>query len=93
MKDTHPVIEERLFRMVMEKTGEERLKMGFEMCATAKKLVIASILNDRHKASERDIKVAVFNRFYGIDLSPEIRRKVIKGLRKRTRQNVKRAGG
>ncbi|MBI5409790.1 MAG: hypothetical protein HZA14_10530 [Nitrospirae bacterium] len=44
MKDTHPVMEERFFRMIMEKTGEERLKMGFDMCATARRLVTASRL-------------------------------------------------
>ena len=80
MKDTHPAIEERFFKMLMEKSGEERLKMGFEMDETARRLTAASLLNENREASELDIRIAVFNRFYEIDLSPEIRQKVIKKM-------------
>ncbi len=80
MKDTHPVIEERFFKMLMEKSGEERLKMGFEMDEAARRLAAASLLNENREASELDIRIAVFNRFYEIDLSPEIRQKIIKKM-------------
>ena len=80
MKDTHPEIEERFVKMLMEKSGEERLKMGFEMDETARRLTAASLLNENREASELDIRIAVFNRFYEIDLSPEIRQKVIKKM-------------
>lgn len=81
MKDTHPVIEEKFFRMIMEKSGEERLRMGFEMCATAIKLVTASILQDAPHSSNKDVKVAIFERLYGKDLLPEIRRKVVEKIK------------
>ncbi len=45
MKDTHPAIEERFFKMLMEKSGEERLKMGFEMDETARRLAAACVLS------------------------------------------------
>lgn len=81
MKDTHPAIEERFFKMLMEKSGEERLRMGFDMDETARRLVITSLLNQNHDASEQDIKIAVFERFYGSDLSSEIRQKIIEKMR------------
>ena len=80
MKDTHPEIEERFFKMIMEKSGEERLQMGFEMDEAARRLAAASLLNENREASELDMRIAVFNRFYEIDLSPEIRQKVIKKM-------------
>jgi len=80
MKDTHPEIEERFFKMIMEKSGEERLQMGFEMDEAARRLAAASLLNENREASELDIRIAVFNRFYEIDLSSEIRQKVIKKM-------------
>lgn len=81
MTDTHPVIEERFFRMIMERSGEERLRMGFEMGETARRLVIASLLDQNQEASEKDIKIAVFERFYGNDLSSEVRQKVVERIR------------
>lgn len=44
MKDTSPEIEEKFFNMMMAKSGEERLKMGFEMYKMSRKIAIASIL-------------------------------------------------
>ncbi|MBI5740488.1 MAG: hypothetical protein HZA16_07175 [Nitrospirae bacterium] len=82
MKDTHPDIKERFLRMIMEKTGEERLSMGFDMCETARRLVTASYLQVHPQASDNDIKVAIFERFYGKDLSFEIKEKIIKRIRK-----------
>lgn len=81
MTDTHPVIEERFFRMIMEKSGEERLRMGFEMGATTRKLVIASIIQAIPEASEKDIKAAILERFYKNEISPEVRQKIIKRIK------------
>src|SRR3989338_7333528 len=46
-----------------------------------RRLVITSLLNQNHDASEQDIKIAVFERFYGSDLSSEIRQKIIEKMR------------
>lgn len=43
MRDTHPSIEEKFIKMIMKKSGEERIKMGCDMNETAKRLVIASV--------------------------------------------------
>ncbi len=82
MKDTHPEIEEKFFRMLMEKSGEERLKMGFAMDETARRLVIASLLVQNQETSEKDIKIAVFERFYINDLSSEVRQKIVERIRR-----------
>lgn len=81
MKDTHPAIEERFFKMIMERNGEERLRMGFEMDAIARKLVVASIIQTMPEASEKDIKAAILARFYKNEISPEVRQKIIKRIK------------
>ncbi|MBI5048799.1 MAG: hypothetical protein HZB54_07625 [Deltaproteobacteria bacterium] len=83
MKDTHPEIEELSFRMMMEKSGEERLKMGLEMCNTAKRLVIASIIHENPDALRGEIKSKMFDRFYENDLPQEVRQNVMKSMRDR----------
>lgn len=54
MKDTSPEIEEKFFNMMMAKSGEERLKMGFEMYKMSRKIAIASILQDNPEMSEKE---------------------------------------
>lgn len=81
MKDTHPKIEERFFKMTMERSGEERLKMGFEMDETARRLVVASVLNEDLKASAANIRIAIFERFYGNDLSSGIKKEFIERIK------------
>jgi hypothetical protein len=80
MKDTNPAIEEMFCNMMMARSGEEKLRMGFEMYEMARKIVIASILKDNPGISERDMKISLFNRFYGNDLSPETRKMFIEGI-------------
>lgn len=81
MKDTGPEIEEIFFNMMMAKSGEERLKMGFNMYEMSRKIVIASILQDNPGMSDKEIKVSLFNRFYGNDLPPETRQKFIERIK------------
>lgn len=82
MKDTDPEIEKKFFDMMMAKSGEERLKMGFEMYEMSRKIAIASILQDNPGISEKEMKVAIFNRFYENDLPPETRKKFIERVMK-----------
>lgn len=78
MKDTSDAIEEKFRDMMMKRTGEERLKMGCSMHATARALVKASI-------SEKDpiaLKQALFLHFYGDEFEPKERKKILRALRK-----------
>jgi hypothetical protein len=65
MKDTDQYIEKRFFEMMMKKTGEERIKMGFEMFELAKKSIVASILHENSGLSEADVKTEILKRCYG----------------------------
>ena len=67
MRDTPVDVEARYRRMLLERSGEDRLRMGFSMYSTARALVVASIVAKEPGASPERIREAVFSRFYGRD--------------------------
>lgn len=77
MKDTTPEIESLFNQMMMNKTGQERLKMGFSMFEMARKQVLASILNQNPNADPKEIRKQLFLRFYGQDFTPEKCEKIL----------------
>lgn len=79
MKDTHPLIEEKYLKMMMERTGAERLKMGFEMYEMARKLVTASIIESSE--GQREFPIMLFHRFYENDLPNSFKQKVTEKLK------------
>lgn len=79
MKDTHPSMEEKFSKMMAEKTGEERLKLGFEMYDMARTIVEASV----GTGSEKETLTNIFNRFYDNDLPLEFRQKFSEKLKER----------
>lgn len=80
MNDTNPEIEARFFKMMMEKSGQERMKMGFSMFNMARLQVIASIKRNNPDADLQEIRRELFLRFYGNDFSPQEREKILIGL-------------
>lgn len=80
MTDTDLLIESRFLEMMMKKSGQERLKMGFSMFDMARKQVVASIKMDNPQGSKRDIKRELFLRFYGQDFSSEEQKKILSQL-------------
>ena len=80
MIDTCPFIESHFFEMMMKKSGEERLRMGFSMFTMARSQVVASIKRDNPNARINDIKRGIFLRFYGQDFSPEEQEKILNKL-------------
>ena len=80
MNDTNPEIEKRFREMIMERSGEERLKMGFSMFNMARRQVISSIKRDNPDANIQEIKKEIFLRFYGQDFSSEERGKILTRL-------------
>ena len=77
MKDTPSEVERKFCRMLMERSGEERLKMGCSMHATARALVIASIPEKNPDALTR----ALFLRFCGHEFEPKRRKRILRALR------------
>ena len=54
---------------MMKRSGEERIKMGFEMFELVKESIIASILHEDGSLSEEEIKIKMLKRCYG-DILP-----------------------
>lgn len=76
MKDTAPEMERRFRSMLLERSGEERLKMGCSMHATAQALVRASALEEDPAA----VKKVLFLRFYEQDFDAATRKRILRGL-------------
>lgn len=81
MNDTSPEMEKRYHTMLMERSGEERLKMGCSMYDAARAIVRSSILNENPGLTESELKEKIFLRFYGLDFSETEKRKIIAGLK------------
>jgi hypothetical protein len=80
MNDTPPEIERKYLDMLMERSGEERLKMGCSMHATARALVRASVLEKDPLASPAALRRALFLRFYGHEFDADAREKILLAL-------------
>jgi hypothetical protein len=73
-------MDEKCRSMVMARPGEARLKMGDSMYATARALVIASILERDPSASPAMLRRAVFMRFYGHEFDAATRERIVTRL-------------
>ena len=76
MKDTPADVEARYRHMLLARPGEDRLRMGFSMYATARSLVVASILAREPDASPERVREAIFLRFYGRDFDEATRDRI-----------------
>jgi hypothetical protein len=80
MRDTSAAMEARYEAMLMARSGAERLKMGDSMYATARALVVASILERDPSASPAALRQAVFTRFYGHEFDAATRERILARL-------------
>ena len=77
MRDTSPEIEQKFLAMLLQRSGEERLKMGCSMHSTAQALVRASVLEQDPLASPAALRRALFLRFYGSEFDADTREKIL----------------
>ena len=77
MNDTDPQIAEMVHRMLMERSGAERMLMGSQMFDVAKAMVLASFPEG---LSELDIKVRLCERFYGDEVDVDAFRQRLESL-------------
>lgn len=82
MKDTSNAMERKYRNMLLKRSGEERLKMGCSMHATAQALVRASALQADPSASPASLKKVLFLRFYGQDFDTATRKRILRALEK-----------
>jgi hypothetical protein len=80
MKDTPPEMEARYRDMLMQRSGEERLKMGCAMRETARALVEASIREQDPQATPEAVRKGLFLRFYGHEFDVESREKILTAI-------------
>ena len=77
MNDTAPEIEAIFEQMMMNKSGQERLQMGFSMFNMARRQVTAAIRKNKPDADAIEIRREIFLRFYGNDFSQEEQKKIL----------------
>ena len=74
MKDTSEKMEQIYNDMIMKKTPEERVKMGFSMLHSARRIVLSTITDKKNWRKE------MFLRFYGDEFSPTQKEKILHAL-------------
>jgi hypothetical protein len=77
MNDTNPEIESRFIKMMMRKSGQERLKMGFSMFDMARRQIMASVEMNKPDADIKHIRKEIFLRFYGEEFSKKERERIL----------------
>jgi hypothetical protein len=82
VKDTPPAIERKYWQMLLERSGEERLKMGCSMHATSRALAVASLLQRHPGSHPAKLKRLLFLHFYGGDFNPRQRNRIASALTK-----------
>jgi hypothetical protein len=80
MKDTSIEMEQRFRSMILARSGEDRLKMGCSMHETAQALVIASLKEKTLNLTRKDLRRAIFLRFYGGDFDKDTSEKILAAL-------------
>ncbi len=74
MNDTAPEIQDKIDTIYKNKSGEEKLLIALSMFETARELVISSLPNN---LSERELRKALFLRFYGSDFSVKEKERIL----------------
>jgi hypothetical protein len=77
MKDTSPEMESRFNEMIMKKSGEERLKMGFSMFDMARRQIMASVIMNKPDADIKYIRKEIFLRLYSEEFSKKEQERIL----------------
>jgi hypothetical protein len=80
VNDTPVEVARKYREMLLRRPGADRLKMGCSMFATARALVVASLLEREPSASPAALRQGVFLRFYGADFAPDERERIMAWL-------------
>jgi len=80
MKDTHAAVEQKYREMLLARSGEERLRLGCSMHATAQAIVRASVLAGDPQVSPGELRRALFLRFYGHEFEVAARERIVASL-------------
>ncbi len=72
MRDTPPEVAALHRRLLLQRSGEERLRMGCAMFDAARALVRASLASSAAAGRGGDLRVQLLRRTYGRDLPPDV---------------------
>lgn len=77
MDDTSPEMKKKYHEMLMARSPQERSRMGVEMLAMSRAIVISSIKAEFPDISPVELKQKLFLRFYGNDFNDEQKKKIL----------------
>lgn len=80
MNDTSLQIKARFNAMLMQRSGEERLRMGCSMADAAKAVVRSSILNGNSGITPEKLRWKIFLRFYGAEFNDSQKENISKAI-------------
>jgi hypothetical protein len=81
MRDTPPDVVRRVRDLYQQRTADERVRMACSMFDAAKALAEAGIRAARPDISEVDLRIRLFDRFYGQDVGAVDRAAIIERIR------------
>lgn len=73
--DTTPDMEKLFFKLLSEKSGEERLLMGFSMYDFSRQMVEESLKTETPDMNESDIRLKILNTYYRGELPENLQKK------------------
>jgi hypothetical protein len=80
MIDTTPEAARRYHDLLMDRSGAERLRMGFDLFDAARELALAGL----RSSDPGDLPARLFQRFYGREFSPEQGAAIVARIRVRS---------
>lgn len=76
MNDTSPKVEALVQELLMQRSGWERMLMGFDMYETARAIVEGSLEAEGLIRGSVEFRRRLLQRLYGDELSPEVIEKI-----------------
>ncbi len=76
MTDTPEKVAALHRRLLLQRSGEERLRMGCEMFDAARVLVLASLASSTAEGCDGDLRIKLLRRTYSRDLDPDVMARV-----------------
>lgn len=81
MNDTLPRAEALVRTLMLQRSGEERLKMGADMFSAARLLMAASLREEGLVPGSVEWKLRLLDRTYGSEISPAQRQRLLERWR------------
>jgi hypothetical protein len=87
MKDTSEEVIRLQREIILSKTTEERFILGLELSDFVIEFITGTIRAHNPGISDTDIKIELFERFYGKEFSDEEKEKIFRSLREYPERN------